>query len=71
VPAYEFRCRSCGSTFTEQRPMQRSGDPATCPQGHDDTVRLLSMAGVLRGAGERPAAAPSGGGCCGGGCGCG
>lgn len=72
MPLYEFRCRSCGTTFTEQRPMIASGDPATCPVGHDDTVRLLSMAGALTGApapqgsSGRPSAAS--GGCCGGGC---
>jgi hypothetical protein len=49
--------------------MERSGDPATCPDGHGDTVRLLSMAGVLRGSGQSPA--PASGGCCGGSCGCG
>jgi putative FmdB family regulatory protein len=65
VPTYEFRCRTCGATFTEQRPMARSGEPADCPAGHDDTVRLLAVAGVPTGA---PAAAPAAGGCCGGGC---
>jgi putative FmdB family regulatory protein len=66
VPLYEFRCRACGTTFTEQRPMIASGDPATCPAGHPDTVRLLSMAGALTGAPEPRGV--SGGGCCGGGC---
>jgi putative FmdB family regulatory protein len=66
MPLYEFRCRACGSTFTEQRPMVASGDPATCPAGHADTARLLTMAGALSVRGE--GAAPSGGGCCGGGC---
>jgi putative FmdB family regulatory protein len=65
VPLYEFRCRSCGSTFTEQRPMIASGDPATCPSGHGDTVRLLSMAGTLSAVAEPRG---GGGGCCGGGC---
>ncbi|WP_324500223.1 zinc ribbon domain-containing protein [Nocardioides sp.] len=68
VPRYEFRCRSCGSTFIEQRPMSASADPATCPQGHDDTVRLLSTVAVARGGTET---ASSAGGCCGGSCGCG
>ncbi len=70
MPTYECRCRSCGTTFTEQRPMAASGDPATCPDGHADTVRLLSMAGALTGA-NAPVTRPSGGGgggCCGGGC---
>jgi putative FmdB family regulatory protein len=65
VPLYEFRCRACGTTFTEQRPMIASGDPATCPAGHHDTVRMLSMAGALSGAAEPRG---GGGGCCGGGC---
>jgi putative FmdB family regulatory protein len=70
MPTYEFRCRSCGTTFTEQRPMIASNDPATCPDGHSDTTRLLSMAGALTGASSAPAppVASSGGGCCGGGC---
>jgi putative FmdB family regulatory protein len=76
VPVYEFRCRTCGDTFTEQRPMIASGDPAACPSGHGDTVRLLGLAGALvggrsRSGSEQPrggATAGAGGGCCGGGC---
>jgi len=69
MPTYEFRCRACGATFTEVRPMSASSEPATCPAGHDDTRRLLDVAGVSR-AGSASAApvAPAGGGCCGGGC---
>lgn len=71
---YEFRCRECGSTFEVDRPMQRSSDPADCPAGHADTVKLLSTVSLggrartaTRPAG--PAMAPAGGGgCCGGGC---
>lgn len=73
MPTYEFRCRTCGTTFTQQRPMAESMAPAQCPDGHDDTVRLLNVAGVATGA--RSVAAPAaaggsggGGGCCGGGC---
>ncbi len=68
MPSYEFRCRTCGATFTEGRAMTDSAEPATCPQGHDDTVRLFGIAGVARS--DRPASEPSGG-CCGGACGCG
>jgi putative FmdB family regulatory protein len=67
VPTYEFRCRECGSTFDVRRPMSESSAPATCPDGHDDTVKLLTMAGLA----GSPAAGPApsgGGGCCGGGC---
>ncbi len=67
MPRYEFRCRACGDTFEVNRPMSASADPAACPQGHDDTVKLLSTVAV---AGRSGAAAQpsSGGGCCGGGC---
>jgi hypothetical protein len=46
--------------------MAESSAPAACPDGHDDTVKLLTMAGLTGGAGAGPA--PAGGGCCGGGC---
>lgn len=51
--------------------MRAAGDPADCPRGHDDTVKLLSTIAL---AGRAPGAAPApsggGGGCCGGSCGC-
>lgn len=70
MPRYEYRCRSCGSTFEVNRPMAQSSAPAACPDGHPDTVRLLSTVAMTRG-GPGPAPAPGGGGCCGGSCGCG
>jgi hypothetical protein len=57
--------------------MTSAGDPATCPAGHSDTVKLLSTVAVggvagrgvaTQRAGGAAPAAPSGGGCCGGGC---
>jgi putative FmdB family regulatory protein len=76
VPRYEFRCRACGDTFLVTRPMSESGAPAACPQGHDDTVKLLSTVAVGgRASGASSSAPPAGlgggGGCCGGSCGCG
>ncbi|MEU5980158.1 zinc ribbon domain-containing protein [Streptomyces sp. NPDC047315] len=73
MPRYEFRCHSCDDTFEVDRPMARSGDPASCPSGHDDTVRLLSavsVGGTAAGGptGEPPVRGGGGGGCCGGGC---
>jgi hypothetical protein len=52
--------------------MSSSGDTATCPQGHDDTVKLLNTVGLggLSSGGGAPVGG-GGGGCCGGGCGCG
>jgi hypothetical protein len=53
--------------------MSQASDQATCPQGHEDTVKLLSTVAVGGRAGSQ-APAPrggGGGGCCGGACGCG
>jgi putative FmdB family regulatory protein len=68
MPRYEYRCRSCGATFELTRPMSESADPATCPDGHDDTVKLLSTVAV---GGRASASGAAAGGCCGGACGCG
>ena len=72
MPRYEYRCRACGDTFEQARPMSQASDPATCPQGHGDTVKLLTTVAVGGRAGS-PDSAPrgGGGGCCGGACGCG
>jgi len=71
VPRYDVRCRACGATFEINRPMSRADEPAPCPQGHRDTVRLLPTVGLSgRAAAGREGARPSApaGGCCGGGC---
>jgi putative FmdB family regulatory protein len=73
---YEYRCRACGDTFELTRPMAQASDPAACPNGHDDTVKLISAvavnvggrAGSSAAAPAAPAAQSGGGGCCGGGC---
>lgn len=71
MPSYEFRCRTCGDTFQINRPMAQASDPARCPHGHDDTVKLLTTFATT-GRATAPAVsaptAPTGGGCCGGGC---
>ncbi|WP_030762905.1 zinc ribbon domain-containing protein [Streptomyces griseus] len=70
MPRYEYRCRTCGDTFELSRPMAESSAPASCPAGHDDTVKLLSAVAVGGSASASTGAAPAGGGggCCGGGC---
>ncbi len=72
VPRYDFRCRQCSTTFEVDRPMAAAGDPARCPHGHADTVKLLSTVALGGRAGggraAMPAAPAGGGGCCGGGC---
>jgi hypothetical protein len=52
--------------------MREAAAPAECPQGHADTVKLLSTVAVT-GRGGSPPPVPAGGGgggCCGGACGC-
>jgi putative FmdB family regulatory protein len=81
MPRYEYRCRACGDTFEVSRPMSAAAEDAPCPQGHDDTVKLLSTVALTgRGGGSGSWGAPAGasspapsggGGCCGGACGCG
>ena len=76
VPRYDVRCRACGTTFEVNRTMARADDPAPCPHGHDDTVRLLPTVGLTGRAGRAGSAtatataptATTGGGCCGGAC---
>jgi putative FmdB family regulatory protein len=72
MPRYEYRCRACGDTFEVNRPMAEASEAALCPQGHDDTVKLLSTVAVTGGRSSSGASAGGGGGgCCGGACGCG
>ncbi|MHB1595965.1 MAG: FmdB family zinc ribbon protein [Streptosporangiaceae bacterium] len=73
MPRYEYRCRACGDTFERSRPMSESSAPCTCPQGHDDTVRLMSSVAVGGRSGQQESSSTGGGGggCCGGSCGCG
>jgi putative FmdB family regulatory protein len=66
MPTYAYKCRECADEFELSRPMSQSAAPATCPVGHDDTVKLLKTVAI---AGRASAPAPAaGGGCCGGGC---
>ncbi|MFF2566571.1 zinc ribbon domain-containing protein [Streptomyces sp. NPDC058084] len=71
MPRYEYRCRTCDDTFELSRPMAESSEPAACPAGHDDTVKMLSavaVGGTASAAARAPAGGGGGGGCCGGGC---
>jgi putative FmdB family regulatory protein len=57
MPRYEYRCRACGDTFEVSRPMSAAAESASCPQGHDDTVKLLSTVALTgRGGGASAAA---------------
>ena len=71
MPRYDYRCRACGDTFEVTRSITATATAVACPAGHDDTVKLLSTIALTGGAGSSaPRSAPTGGGCCGGSCGC-
>ena len=64
---YEYRCRACGATFEQTRPMSEANEATVCPAGHTVTVKLFSAVAV-GGRASGPAPSAGGGGCCGGGC---
>jgi putative FmdB family regulatory protein len=69
---YEYRCRTCDERFEVRRPMTAPAATTPCPDGHLDTVRVLSVFATAGGGAPSSAAsmAGGGGGCCGGSCGC-
>jgi putative FmdB family regulatory protein len=74
VALYEYVCRDCDTSFELRRAMGDADREVSCPTGHLNVRRKLSVFASV-GAGA-PSAAPSmpavrsGGGCCGGACGC-
>jgi putative FmdB family regulatory protein len=77
MPLYEYRCNACLETFELLRPMADRTVQAVCPSCESaTTMPLISrVAAVVSTAapsrGPAPAPRASGGGCCGGSCGCG
>jgi putative FmdB family regulatory protein len=72
MPLYEFRCHTCDDRFELRRPMSEANEPAACPEGHPNAVRLLSVFASVGGStgSAAPTPAASTGGGCGSGCGC-
>ena len=76
---YEYKCAECGERFDLRRPMSAADDVAECPECGSSTSRrvISNFASINPGASSlatKPmmdARIASGGGCCGGGCGCG
>ena len=76
---YEYRCSECKERFDLMRPMSAAYEPAECPQcGSATSQRVISnFVSITPGASAlstnpvMDARMASGGGCCGGGCGCG
>jgi len=70
MPVYEYRCRSCDTTFEARRPMSQSSATATCPEGHEAGRVLSVFASQRSSAGEAAPAAKSPGVPCGADCAC-
>jgi putative FmdB family regulatory protein len=64
VPVYEYKCATCDAAFEQRRSMADADAPVTCPQGHAEVKRLLSVfaAGGRAESGGSAMPAPSGGG---------
>jgi putative FmdB family regulatory protein len=61
---YEYRCRTCDEVFEVRRPMSDTPATVPCPEGHMDTVKLLSaFASVGAGPASNPPPGPCGGAC--------
>jgi len=74
MPLYEYFCPTCGHKFEKLQPMTANG--ADCTNCEQPARRAISVFAAVSKGGEEPAAMSplpplSGGGCCGGGCGCG
>ncbi|WP_131771120.1 FmdB family zinc ribbon protein [Candidatus Protofrankia californiensis] len=71
MPAYQYRCRTCDTSFEVRRGITEPAAVSNpCPGGHTDTSRVFTAVAVSRaGSSASPTPTPSGGGvCCGGGC---
>jgi putative FmdB family regulatory protein len=70
VPIYEYVCMECESHFEE---LVRNGEEPDCPDCSSANVRRQLSVFAMTGSdvAEQPTFRSSGGGCCGGSCGCG
>jgi len=74
MPLYEYRCQECDGRFDRLVQTFASAEAVQCQSCDSPNVRRLvsSFASFVGGLDEPVAARPStGGGCCGGSCGCG
>ncbi len=69
---YEYYCPSCREKFEQRRPMSEATSDVRCREGHPAQRTISAFAMVSGGSTTALMDAPSasGGGCCGGACGC-
>ncbi len=65
MPIYEFRCPACDERFELRRPMLDVDEPAACPSGHGDAVRLLPAFAAIGSASAPAPVCSAGTACCG------
>ncbi|HET9201476.1 MAG TPA: zinc ribbon domain-containing protein [Dehalococcoidia bacterium] len=72
MPLYEYYCSRCDAKFEMLRAMNRADESTSCPEGHPQASRLLSLTARPSRAGDDFPEDPGDGGCaCGGNCSCG
>jgi len=75
MPVYEYRCRDCSTTFELLRPVADRELVAVCSHCESRTtmplISRIAVRGPSAGAASSPVSVATGGGCCGGACGCG
>ncbi|MDQ6771547.1 MAG: zinc ribbon domain-containing protein [Candidatus Dormibacteraeota bacterium] len=74
MPIYEYRCEDCDRDFELLSSFQEREAPRSCPTCAGEHTRVLISSFASIGASGEGSAVPmaaSGGGCCGGSCGCG
>jgi putative FmdB family regulatory protein len=75
MPLYEYRCNDCAGVFEVLRPIAERELAAVCPGCESRaSMPLISRVAAIAGGASASAlesAPSSGGGCCGGSCGCG
>jgi putative FmdB family regulatory protein len=68
MPIYEYQCHACEERF--EKYVRAFGESVLCPACASTDVEKLLSSFALAGASGSATRAPTGGGCCGGGCGC-
>ena len=72
MPLYEYHCETCKRDFEKRRPIREADAPIECPEcASENITRKLSLFIALSKSDSGTQALGSGGGCCGGACGCG
>jgi putative FmdB family regulatory protein len=73
MPIYEYRCEACERRFERLIPFAERDTAQSCPTCASSKTRVLVSSFAFAGmdSGDATEASFSGGGCCGGACGCG